>query len=155
MIDQFFIFGAKYLFVLSFVVAGIYFLIQPRAVQKKILIFAVISLPLIYVASLIAGALYDNPRPFVVENFVPLVPHEADNGFPSDHTLIASAIAAVFMCFSRRIAALLWLIAIVVGISRVYVGAHHPVDVIASMFIAVVVASVVSVILKRLYADHS
>jgi undecaprenyl-diphosphatase len=139
----FFIFGAKYAMILSFVVAGGYFLKVPREEQKRMVLFAALALPLIYLTSLIASALYDNPRPFVVGNFTPLIPHAPNNGFPSDHTLLVSAIAAVCSFYSRRVGVILWVIALYVGISRVYVGVHHPVDIVGSAVIAVIVSLIV------------
>jgi undecaprenyl-diphosphatase len=139
----FFIFGAKYALVLSFIAAGIFLLKAPRDEQQRIVLFAVLALPLIYMTALIASSLYDNPRPFVVGDFTPLVPHAANNGFPSDHTLLVSAIAAVCSFYSRRVGAILWMIALYVGMSRVYVGVHHPVDIVGSAVIAVVVSLIV------------
>ncbi len=136
--DALFIFGAKYLFVLSIVIGAIYFLKAPGGTKKEIFIFAVFTLPLTFLLGVLANHLYINPRPFVVDNFVPLIPHAADNGFPSDHTLLVSAIAMFFSFFSRRTALWLWIIAFSVGISRVYVGVHHLTDIFGSVTIAVV-----------------
>ena len=54
------------------------------------------------VIALILGHLYYNPRPFVVGNFTPLISHSVDNGFPSDHVLLASAIASILYFFSKK-----------------------------------------------------
>lgn len=136
-----FIFGAKYLFVLSIVIAGIYFLLQSRPIQKKMVVLGLISAVLTSFVALIAGRIYINPRPFVVGHFIPLIPHSPDNGFPSDHALLVGLIAAVIYPFSRRISAILWLIAILVAGSRVYVGVHHPIDVVGSFVIAIVMTA--------------
>jgi undecaprenyl-diphosphatase len=79
----------------------------------------------------------------VVGNFTPLIPHAPNNGFPSDHTLLVSAIAAICSFYSRRVGVILWVIALYVGISRVYVGVHHPVDIVGSAVIAVTVSLLV------------
>ena len=149
MFDLLFIFGAKYLFIFSFLIAGIYFLKQSWPIKKKIIILGIISIVLIYSTALVAGHLYNDPRPFVVDHFTPLIPHAPDNGFPSDHVLMVSAIAAIILFFSRRIGVILWLITILVALSRVYVGVHHLVDVIGSMLISLVVTSIVYIILKN------
>lgn len=143
LVTLFFVFGAKYAIALSFMLASVYFFKAPRDIQKHIIIFTAIALPLIYLTALLAGHLYYNPRPFVAENFTPLIPHAADNGFPSDHMLLASAVAAICSFYSRRIGAILWGLALYIGISRVYVGVHHPVDIIGSAVIAVVVSLLV------------
>lgn len=137
--DLIFIFGAKYLFVASVLIAGIYFLRQPWATKRKMVIFGIIAMVAIYVVALIAGHVYYNARPFVVDHTTPLIPHAPDNGFPSDHVLLVSAIAAIMYVFHRRISWGLWILAILVAISRVYVGVHHPIDVIGSMIISIAV----------------
>ena len=146
MIHNLFIFGASYLFLLSFLIGGIYFLQQKRTDQKQIILFSIITLTLIYTFALIAGHSYVNPRPFVVENFTPLIPHSPDNGFPSDHVLLVASIASVFTFFNIRVALVLWIITLLVGISRVYVGVHHPIDVLASALITFFAAYITHII---------
>ncbi len=86
----------------------------------------------------LANHLYFDPRPFVALHFTPLVPHAPDNGFPSDHTLLVSAVAMIGTLWNRRLGMALWILAILVAIGRVYVGLHHVLDVIASMVFAVI-----------------
>ncbi len=134
-----FIFGAKYLFILSLIIGAVYFLWQPRSVQIQMLKLSAVSLPLIYIASLLAGFLYYDPRPFVIGHFIPLIPHFADNGFPSDHALLVAAVAIIVTLFNKRVGVLLWVIAVLVAVSRVSVGVHHFIDVFASMIICVAI----------------
>lgn len=92
MINIILIFSAKYLLVLPAIILGIYFLLQSKQVQKNILIFAIPSLLLTYLLGLLAGHLYYDPRPFVVGNFTPLIPHTPDNGIPLEVTLIGDSV---------------------------------------------------------------
>lgn len=140
--DAFFIFVAKYLVGFSIVIGGFYFLVQPRLLRKKILLLAIISGLLAGVIALIASRLYVDPRPFVVGNFIPLIAHAPDNGFPSDHALLTGWIASVVFAYRKRVGLLLWGIAILVGVARVYVGVHHPIDIIGA-FVICLVATVV------------
>jgi len=39
--------------------------------------------------------------PFAVGGFDPLLPHDADNGFPSDHSLLAAAFVAVALPYKK------------------------------------------------------
>jgi undecaprenyl-diphosphatase len=151
MTDLFFIFAAKYLIVLPPLLLAVFFFTQPRDSQKKILIFAVPSLVLIYLTAFIAGHLYYDPRPFVVGNFTPLVPHAANNGFPSDHALFASAMAAIGMFLNRKLGIVLWVLAALVAAGRVYVGVHHARDVLASMLIALVVTTIIYFVIPRVW----
>ena len=151
-VDLFFIFGAKYLYLVVVFIAALWFFMQSRPRQKEILILACICLPLIYVISLAAGNLYYNPKPFVVEGFQPLIPHKADNGFPSHHVLLLSAISAIILLFSRRIGLLLWILTLVVGFSRVYAGVHHIVDIIGSILISIILVTIACFVIK--YFKH-
>ena len=114
-------------------------------------IFGLVSVIAIYAIAFLAGHLYNNPRPFVVDHFTPLIPHNPDNGFPSDHILMISAIAAIVYVFNRRFGLILWVIAVLVAISRVYVGVHHPIDVIGSMIISAVITLLVYSLNKYVY----
>ena len=80
--------------------------------------------------------LYDNPRPFMVGQFEPLVPHGVENGFPSLHTLFAATLAALVFTKHRVIGALMYVLAVCIGLARVAAGVHHGVDVIAGLVIA-------------------
>jgi undecaprenyl-diphosphatase len=140
-LDTLSMFGAKYLFIVIAGITLVYFLGQPRSIQKRIVIFAAVTLPLIYIFSKIGGLLYDDPRPFVAGHFVPLIPHEPDNGFPSDHVLLCAGIAAIIYPSSKGLSLVLWVLTLLVGISRVHVGLHHPLDILGSMGLAVTVAT--------------
>ena len=137
--DSFFIFCAQYLLGFSLIIAAFFTLQQPRERQVDILIFGLCCASASYLVAVLASHCYYDPRPFVEGHFKPLIEHDAENGFPSDHTLLLSCIAAVISVFSKRTGVALWLIAILVGIARVYVGVHHPLDIITSICITVLV----------------
>ena len=136
--DLLIIFGAKYLIIISVLVTMSVVWIVPQKDRVRFTILLVLSLPIAYILAKIGGHFYMNDRPFVVGNFTPLVEHGADNGFPSDHTLLASSLAAVVTLIRPRIGVLLWLCAIVIGACRVLAGVHHVVDIIGAMIIAAV-----------------
>lgn len=137
------IFCAKYLVYVAIAIAIFFLLKQSRQKQKEILIFAVILLPLSYAIAKIAGYFYFNPRPFVVGNFTPLFPHAPDNGFPSDHTLLAAVIALTTFHFSRKTGLLLFVLSLIIGFARVLAGVHHVFDIVGSIAIASAVYLVV------------
>ncbi|MDP2928366.1 MAG: phosphatase PAP2 family protein [Candidatus Omnitrophota bacterium] len=147
-----FVVGAKYLYLLVIAIAFVWFLIQPKPMKKEIFIIACICLPLILVIFKIASYLYYNPRPLVIEHFKPLIYHNADNGFPSHHELLVSAISAIIFIFSRRTGFVLWILALFVGFSRVYAGVHHMIDIAGSILISI--GSVVLVCRFREYLKN-
>lgn len=140
--DALIIFCAKYL-IWIVVAAGLAFLFFSRD-WKRLSIFTAVSLAAAYAVGKIAGFFWYNPRPFVVGNFTPLVAHAADNGFPSDHMLMAATIASIVFVYNRKLGLVLWALAIFVGAGRVLSGVHHFVDVLASALIAIAVVAVLN-----------
>src|SRR5690606_36146757 len=92
--------------------------------------------------NLILKALYDRPRPDVV----PTIVTSQSPAFPSGHALSAFAIYGTLAYLvarlepSPRLRTATWtitaLIILAVGVSRVYLGVHHPSDVLAGFAIA-------------------
>ena len=141
--DTLAVFGAKYLFLAVVGISAVFFLRQPRAVKRRMATYAVVAWPLMLVIARAIAHFYFDPRPFVVGGFQPLVPHEADNGFPSDHALLCAAIASLLFPFDKKLSTVAWTLTILVGVSRVYVGIHHPIDVFGSMTIAATISAIV------------
>ncbi|MDE2232622.1 MAG: phosphatase PAP2 family protein [Patescibacteria group bacterium] len=112
-------------------------------------ILAIASAVLAYIVAKLCGMVYYDPRPFVVDNFTPLIAHAADNGFPSDHALLVSVVAMIGTIWEKKLGMWLWIIAITVGIARVYVGVHHTTDVVGSAVIAIAATVTVHYVIKR------
>jgi undecaprenyl-diphosphatase len=143
------IFCAKYLIVLPVLVLFIYWLRSSTLNKRKIIILSFIALPLAYVLAKIGSHFYFNPRPFVVDYFIPLIPHANDNGFPSDHTLLAASISFVQYAFNKRLGALLLAVTIFIGSARVFAGVHHSIDIIGSILISAIVVLLTHALLNK------
>lgn len=131
------IFGAKYLLWVLVGIALVWFLKQSREKQKQIIIFGITVLPIIFLISRLVGKFYYDPRPFLVGHFEPIIPHDPDNGFPSDHTLLGAALASIIYPFSKKLSVIAWIFTFLIGISRVLGGIHHPIDIAGSMAMAI------------------
>lgn len=153
MLNQLIIFGAKYLIWVICLIALWFIVKQSKEERKKIIVLAIIALPISYVVAKILGHFYYDPRPFVENNFVPLIAHAADNGFPSDHTLFASAIASVIYASNKKWGAGLFSLAFLVGISRVLAGVHHFVDIAGSLLITIIVTVFVYRIIEKYFKN--
>ncbi len=126
------LFAANYLYLVQLLIALVWFLRQSRVRQAESVAFAVVFFPLVVLMAEGIALVYYDPRPFVVGHFAPLIGHSADNGFPSDHSLLTSAVATLVAYFHLPLGLLLWVLALAVGASRVYAGIHHPIDVLGA-----------------------
>ena len=131
------IFIAKYLIAVPVLVLLAYLVFSRGKVLTQLMWLTAVSLPLAYLLARLSSVLYYDPRPFIEGHFTPLIAHAADNGFPSDHTLLAATLATIILYVDNRAGTLLWLIAVAIGVSRIFAGVHHTVDILASMIIAV------------------
>src|ERR1017187_827769 len=90
------IFCAKqlvYLLTLLGVAAIVKALPQRRhLVRRRWLLCCVTLFVVSGILSLLLGHFIHDPRPFVADGQVPLIPHEPNNGFPSHHALLAAAV---------------------------------------------------------------
>ncbi len=78
-----------------------------------------------------------------------LVSPTADFSFPSDHAVMAGAVAAGLFLVSRRLGMLVAVAALVMAFARVYVGAHYPADVLAGLLVGAAVVSLGWVLVGR------
>lgn len=80
------------------------------------------------------ATLIGEPRPVVAAPgaFI-LVPGAGDPGMPSDHATMAGAVAVGLFLVSRRLGAVAAAAAVLLAFSRVYVGAHFPLDVLVGL----------------------
>lgn len=86
------------------------------------------------------------PRPYAtLSNVKLLISPVNDSSFPSGHALIVSAGAAVaWLRMRRRYSVPLLAESILVSLSRVYVGVHYPLDVLAGWILGCAIACVVA-----------
>jgi len=135
---QLIIICAKYLFIAIPLLLLYVFWTLSNPQRKTLLLRGLVVCILAVILAKGGGALYNEPRPFVVQHVAPLIPHEADNGFPSDHTLLCFACAFLLVPFSPRMIGPALLISVTVALARVASLLHSPLDIVASILIAAV-----------------
>lgn len=84
----------------------------------------------------IIEALYHHPRPFQIGLGNKLIGHGATSSFPSQHTLTIVIIALSYlMAGFKRIGLIILALSVVVGLARIYVGVHFPLDIVGAFII--------------------
>lgn len=128
---------AQYFIVLPCI--GLLYVLYTHAKMRTIiLLHIVVGGALTLGLALVANHTIHDPRPFIVDHFTPLIHGSTDNGFPSDHTLLASFLAYVVLRYERTLGSVLFVVAAVGGAARVATGVHHMTDVVGSFVIAAI-----------------
>ncbi|PGB04442.1 undecaprenyl-diphosphatase [Bacillus toyonensis] len=115
---------------------------KENAIRKQYtVLYTTLSVMIALLVNVFIHAVYYHPRPFISHDVHQLVPHAADSSFVSDHSVLVFSIAFVFMLRGEKLKyiALIW--AVLVGISRLYVGVHFPLDVIGAAVITIITSS--------------
>ena len=65
-----------------------------------------------------------------------------DSTFPSKHTLLVFAISTSIFLYDRVLGSIMWVLSVLTGFSRIWVGHHYPSDIIGSAFIATMTSTI-------------
>lgn len=94
------------------------------------------------------------PRPFVaIPDINALLPYQSGYSFPSMHAALSVAIATIITLHYRRLGVLLYVFAIAVALSRIYVGVHYPKDVIVGGMLGFAIAGLLHIWFCRFHTD--
>lgn len=133
------IFLAQYLAYTAFLVVPYLWIRRERHDLIRILVTIVVA----FAVSEALKTFLSVPRPFVAEDFQPLIEvaqRDFYGSFPSGHATFLAALGAAVFFTEKLPGTLILLLAIAVGVGRVLVGVHYPVDIIGGFLIGVIVA---------------
>jgi undecaprenyl-diphosphatase len=91
----------------------------------------------------IAKLVWDRPRPYETHPGAYHLSSSRDPSFPSDHASAAFGIAFGIFFVAPRVGSVFLVVAALISIGRVVVGAHYPADVLAGLGVGLVVAAAV------------
>lgn len=149
-LNPIFIFIAEYMvFLLALGVLIIWF---TRDEDNRIMILcASIAFICAFTVGKVSGVFHSNYQPFVELNDVnKLIHKEKDNSFPSDHTILFFSYCFSFWLFKRGWSILWVLLAVIVGVSRIWVGVHYPLDILTGILISLTAATSIYLIFPKL-----
>lgn len=105
-----------------------------------------------FVVNVVIHSAWDRPRPYETHAISHPWSSSTDASFPSDHASVSLAIAFAVLAIDATAGAVLLLAAVVIAVGRVFIGAHYPGDVLASVGVAIVAA--IAVRLARPLVDR-
>ena len=150
LLDNIMVFGADYLIFLMWFLIFI-FAVKGKTLERKSLILFLISFPILYLVVKFIHLFIFEPRPYIANQILPLISYRVDDAsFPSRHTSISFAMAFAFLHFKSKWGLLILFLAIWVGISRVYVGVHYPVDIIGGIMVGIISLIIAKQIIRLL-----
>ncbi len=128
---------------LSYVMLGL--LVAYFAFRKEK--FIVLSMIVVVIASTLTAAVLKNTthreRPYQTLDVRQLVEEDNNRSFPSNHVQLSFALSTIVFYFYRRSGLVLFLLSLLMGIGRIYVGVHYPSDVLGGAIIGIMIAFVI------------
>lgn len=129
-----------------FALCALAFLLAGRR-GRRIAVTCAFAIVIAWVMSdLVLKGLVQRPRPFDTTELGQAVrllgPPPNSFSFPSGHTSVSFAAAPVLARLGPAVAAISWVLAIGIAISRIYVGDHFPSDVLGGMAVGLLASRV-------------
>jgi undecaprenyl-diphosphatase len=105
-----------------------------------------------YAVAFVIHQIWARPRPYVTHHISHPWSVATDPSFPSDHTTVSFAIAFAVLAFDAAAGVIFLVIAAIIAVGRLFIGAHYPSDVLAGFVVGLVVAGIVVRLLPRFVA---
>ncbi|SGY86899.1 undecaprenyl-diphosphatase [Moritella viscosa] len=154
--DYFFIFfaeGMPYVFIALVMILWF----RSKEQSKRYLIGATLTSVVGIAINTLIAQVYFHPRPFMNNLGTTLVEHAANSSFPSDHTTFMFCIAFSLLLHqaTRKLAFGLTVLAVIGGLSRVYIGVHFPFDIAAASVVSVFSAIILHAVRHKLVVYYN
>ena len=152
-LDGFFLFIAESKIFLTFLILFALMLFYRGSLRlKTVIILMIICIAIVDpVCHYILKPLVGRIRPcYTLHDIRLLVGCGGKFSFPSNHAANSFAIAGLISFFYRKYTAPLFTIALLIGLSRIYLGRHYPSDVLGGAIFGLLVAALVIYLAKQL-----
>lgn len=149
-IDALAVFFADYL--VYFLVAGatlIYFLVKKKERLRYIFVVgSSIVLSRLVITELIRLA-WHRSRPFITHQVNLLIEHSVSASFPSGHIAFLFALATAVYFFNKKFGIIFFIVGILIGLARVFVGIHYPLDIFGGIIVGILSAIFIKFLFKK------
>jgi undecaprenyl-diphosphatase len=116
-----------------------------RVNQRAAFLAGISALVALGIGQLI-GMAFPRPRPYLTHQVNLLISPTADTSFPSDHATLGFAVAVLVWRYNRRAGTALLLLALVLALARIFVGAHYPTDVLGGAVLGTLTSIAIAVL---------
>ena len=152
LLDLIAIFFADYIGYLLIIVV-LFLIFSTKKIKTRIYNSAFILLSALLSYGILAKTIkffYGKLRPFEVLEFQPLMDNVSNSAFPSGHMAFYFALAfSLFYIGYKRLGVFFSAILLLMGVSRVFIGVHWPIDIIGGIGVAFLSVYIVNLILTR------
>lgn len=123
-------------------IAFIFIFLSTKELKKQGKIMIIAFILNILLVNLLVKNLVARPRPYEVAKFTDLLVHKlSDNSFPSGHTSYAFTFATIVTLLNKNKPLIIFtdLLAVLIGLSRLYLYVHFPTDVLAGAIFGILI----------------
>jgi undecaprenyl-diphosphatase len=78
-----------------------------------------------------------------------VIEHSASGSFPSGHIAFLFALAIAVYFFNKKWGLVFFILSLLVGLARIFVGIHYPLDILGGIVIGIVSAIVVRALIRK------
>ncbi|MDP3015198.1 MAG: phosphatase PAP2 family protein [bacterium] len=133
-------------------VTAIILLIKIKDQRQRIYFFSLAILSVILARGIITEIIrffYYQPRPFLVLEIQPLIAHTSTGSFPSGHAAAFFALALAVFYFNRKWGWWILTLSLFMGLARIFVGVHWPLDILVGAGIGLISAFLIKKLLPK------
>lgn len=137
MIDFLTVFFAQYF---GYVLLGVLLVLWLRNFKKYVPLFWQMLIAAVLSRGIITEAIrffLPRSRPFIEQNFVPLISHADSASFPSGHATFFFAIGTVLYLYNKKAGIPFLFASAVISVARVFAGLHWPSDIVWGALIGI------------------
>lgn len=141
--DLIIMFFATFFIWFLFIGLGVLWVIDGK-IKKEQVIHALFACAFAWLIAYAIKYFFPTLRPFMVNGReVDVLIRPLDSAFPSEHTVLAFALAVTVFLHDRKVGWVFLISALIVGIARVVANVHYPIDIVGGAFLGTIIAVVV------------